>query len=718
MQHDLHSHALVLVERGLAVFPLKERDKAPATRHGFKDATHDRGVVDGWWKGWPEQNIGIATGKASGVWVLDVDGEKGEASLAALIAQHGPLPATIEAITGKGRHIYFRYAEGIGSTAGRLGPGLDTRGDDGYVVAPPSLHPSGRRYAWSVDSGDGFAEAPGWLVELARVAKPNGAAGPSEPTGEAAALLAKLKPGLRRLIATEMPVGDDRSKHSFRVMCKLFEAGFSDGDVLAVADGAPFARKFWTRGDLPAEIGRVRGRWNEAQAKRAATAATGSDDALDAMNARFAVVRVGGRTRVMALEKDPARRGALVPTYSTIPDFKAFHDRDRIEIVDGNGEVKRLPKGSWWIKSERRRQYEAVVFEPGAEEDPAKFNLWRGFTVEPIEGDCSLYLAHLTDNVCRGDDEHASYLLDYLAFGVQHPGERAEVAVVLKGGEGTGKGMAVNPYGSLFGPHYLHISQPGHLTGHFNAHLQLTRVLFADEALFAADPRHAGPLKALITEDTILIEPKGLDTYTVRNCLMVFMASNEAWVVPAGADARRFFVLEVSEARKQDHRYFAAIAAELDAGGREALLWYLLNRDLADFNIRAAPLTEALADQKAHSRKGIDLLVEMLATEGKLPAARMGFPHITITSGEHSGGGFYPAARKCAPDLKRVSSIVIKRTLRKEWGCSEWRSSTQAGIAFPPLVELRARFDRKHGVQEWPDLGEWCEDIPCDLVDP
>src|SRR5262245_64566830 len=82
--HTYRGHALRLVEWGLAVFPLKPRDKAPATRHGFKEATSDPRIVDGWWQGWPDLNIGIATGKASGVWVLDVDGETGEASLAAL----------------------------------------------------------------------------------------------------------------------------------------------------------------------------------------------------------------------------------------------------------------------------------------------------------------------------------------------------------------------------------------------------------------------------------------------------------------------------------------------------------------------------------------------------------------------------------------------------------------------------------------------------------
>jgi hypothetical protein len=431
------------------------------------------------------------------------------------------------------------------------------------------------------------------------------------------------------------------------------------------------------------------------------------DETLRLMNEDFAVVRIGGKTRVMALEGDPARRGALIPTYSTFADFKAFHDKYRVEIEveddKGNRKMKRIGKGTWWIANEERRQYRAVVFEPNATDNPEHFNLWRGFAVNPEPGNCSLYLDHIRNIICSGNHEYADYLLDYMAFGVQHPGEQAGIAVVLKGGEGTGKGMLVNIYGTLFGPHYVHVNQPGHLTGHFNAHLQLCRVLFADEALFAGDPRHSGPLKALITEDTMPIEPKGLDPFLVRNCLMIFMASNEAWVVPAGADARRYFVLSVSEAKKQNLTYFKAIVRQMDKLGRSALLHYLLNRDISGFDIRKVPMTEALAEQKAHSRKGIDALVELLAAEGSLPVAKGDAHHVAITSGEAKGLGFYAAARKLVPDLKRMTSRVIAQTLVKEWGCSHWRSHGANGIAFPALADLRARFDAKHGHQEWSD---------------
>jgi hypothetical protein len=161
----LYATARSLAKRGFSVFPCQPRGKEPATAHGCLDATADIERVDGWWGAMPELNIGIATGAPSGFWALDIDGDEGEASLRKLEAEHGALAATIEVITGKGRHCWFRIGEhgAIKNSASEIAPGLDVRGDGGYVVAPPSIHPSGRTYAWSVDCASELADAPDWL---------------------------------------------------------------------------------------------------------------------------------------------------------------------------------------------------------------------------------------------------------------------------------------------------------------------------------------------------------------------------------------------------------------------------------------------------------------------------------------------------------------------------------------------------------------------------
>jgi hypothetical protein len=166
--NTLRDAALALANRGMRVFPCIERAKEPAIANNLERATTDLKWVAGWWDK-RNYNIGIATGSGSGVWVLDIDGDEGEATLRGLEAQHGALPPTVEAITGNGRHLYWRWPQGreIRNRQERGAiPGIHVRGDGGYVIAPPSIHPSGRSYAWSVDSSDCFENAPEWLIDL------------------------------------------------------------------------------------------------------------------------------------------------------------------------------------------------------------------------------------------------------------------------------------------------------------------------------------------------------------------------------------------------------------------------------------------------------------------------------------------------------------------------------------------------------------------------
>jgi hypothetical protein len=126
--------------------------KIPVYLGGCRRATRSRQRVLRHWKRYPHHNYGIATGAPSGIFVLDIDGLQGEASLLALCAQHGPLPPTLTVITANGRHLYFTTSGMlIGNSVGKLGPGIDVRGDGGYVVGAGSVHPSGHVYRYADD---------------------------------------------------------------------------------------------------------------------------------------------------------------------------------------------------------------------------------------------------------------------------------------------------------------------------------------------------------------------------------------------------------------------------------------------------------------------------------------------------------------------------------------------------------------------------------------
>ena len=205
---------------------------------------------------------------------------------------------------------------------------------------------------------------------------------------------------------------------------------------------------------------------------------------------------------------------------------------------------------------------------------------------------------HILNVICRGNRDHLEYLICWMARLVQFPAQQGEVAVVMCGGEGTGKGTLAKALLNVLGQHGLAISNAKHLTGNFNAHLRDCVFLFADEAFFAGDRAHVGTLKSLITEPYLAIEAKYRNVVQMPNFVHLMMASNERWVVPAAWDARRFFVLEVSSAHANDHLYFAAIWEEMANGGYEAMLHDLMNLDLTFFNVRKVPETEGLRAQR------------------------------------------------------------------------------------------------------------------------
>ncbi len=191
VQPKLLQSALLYAAKGWPVFPIytvrdgrcacespcSSAGKHPRTPNGFKNATTNRKKIEGWWKKWPDANIGVHTGKASGFIVLDIDKEHGgEDSLRELERQFGQLPRTREQRTGAGRHLLF--SNQTLSNRSRVKPGLDMRGNGGYIVAPPSAHICGSRYQWTNENP--IAEPPSWLLEVFESAS-NSTFKPSNP---------------------------------------------------------------------------------------------------------------------------------------------------------------------------------------------------------------------------------------------------------------------------------------------------------------------------------------------------------------------------------------------------------------------------------------------------------------------------------------------------------------------------------------------------------
>lgn len=161
--------ALDYLDRGWSVIPIREREKRPAVAwKAYQGKFASQETVEGWFRRSPDFNVAVVTGALSGVVVLDVDPRHGgQESLGKLESEYGPLPNTVEAITGGGgRHLYFSHPGGEVRNRTNIEPGIDLRGDGGCIVAPPSVHPSGKRYRWKKGHSPGQAELarlPDWL---------------------------------------------------------------------------------------------------------------------------------------------------------------------------------------------------------------------------------------------------------------------------------------------------------------------------------------------------------------------------------------------------------------------------------------------------------------------------------------------------------------------------------------------------------------------------
>jgi len=424
------------------------------------------------------------------------------------------------------------------------------------------------------------------------------------------------------------------------------------------------------------------------------------------MNGRHAVTQHGGKTMVYEDAFD-AELGHYRPKWTTFEDISNRYCHRLVDIPDATGKrTVTLGMGRAWLESSYRRQYDAEVFQPGKDTPPNILNLWRGFSVAPQRGRWHRFREHLRNTICDGDEAAFEYLLYWLARLVQRPGEPGQVAIVLKGQEGTGKGIFGRALVRLFGGHGTHLTQTRHLVGNFNAHLALKVFGFVDEAIFAGDPKIRGALFALITEDRMQLERKGIDAHEVANYLHIVMATNEDWAIPAGVNSRRFLVLEINPKHRQDTKHFAAIEAELASGGLAAMLFDLQEMNISAFNVFAVPQTAALAGQKIMSLKGPDRwLLDCLQS------CRVGGEPWTEAGFFGSKRAAYEAYRLSTRDAREFAArdaATWARLCKAALG-SCWDDRRPAGkgtrerkLVLSGVVQARAAFEKHFGHKiEW-----------------
>lgn len=378
---------------------------------------------------------------------------------------------------------------------------------------------------------------------------------------------------------------ESRSEKLFSALCALTLAGVDGETILTICRNPTYKIS-----EKPLENSEE---WLRKEIERATEFVT--PDFIRELNEKYFVAMDGGKTLVFKEDFDLSFNRPALRTLR-FQDLRDFFCNQ--PVVDHRG--KDSTKGVAWLRHPARRQYESLILQPGgAPLIGNNYNLWQGYGVESVPGDYSCYKDHLFRNICAEDHDLFTWVWNWMAAAVQRPSKPAEIAIVLRGDRGTGKGLFAKYFGQLFGSHFLPISSPKHLVGNFNVHLRTCIVLFADEAFWAGDHQATSRLKALITESTISIEPKFRDVISVPNMLHILMASNNAWVVPAGNTERRFLVLDVANTQAQNHTYFGELVQQMEAGGGSAALLHALHEtNLSSWNHRVAPKTKALLEQQ------------------------------------------------------------------------------------------------------------------------
>jgi len=546
-------------------------------------------------------------------------------------------------------------------------------------------------------------------------------------------LPAAVKPRTRMLIVQ----GDDpddqlryksRSEATFAVVCDMVRAKCTDEQIAAVLLDPDFGISAHTLAqkryvDYAAhQIGRARAEVEESM--------------LAQLNADHAVIlSYGNACRVVSWqpsEVDPNREEMVVQSFA---DFRNRYMNIKVQVgVTKENSPVYAPAGKWWLEHPLRRQYRSVVFRPNEEvDDRLEYNIWRGLAVQPRAGEWPLLRELIEDVLAAGDRAGAEYLLRWAAYAVQRPERRAEVALVLRGGKGTGKSTFGRLMSRIFGQHGTTIASSHTMTSNFNKPLHDCCLLFADEALARGEVKAEGIIKSLITEPNIMIEPKGVDAFPSRNRLKVIIASNDEWVVSASADERRFAVFNVSPDKafppgspETDERvqWWIALNNEIDNGGLEAFLHDLLAMDLGNWHPRLdVPQTVALREQKVKTLKPMEEWLLDVIEAGIIPGQAPHGAEKNIRSsnerdrrdGRHRSqdtaaedrrdgqAGLYDMMRQSSPALRNVSDARLGAFLR-EWGFENYKHQQKGdfwrGWIFPPLADLRSRWRKVFGT--WP----------------
>ena len=644
--------ALDYAKRGWYVFPAygitatgcecgdaecEKPGKHPATKNGFKDATTDEEQIKQWWTEHPNRNIAIATGKESGITVVDIDGHEGIDTISELCRGVGmPKTPTVESRPFH-QQYYFPYNEAIKTGNDRLGPKVDVKNDGGYVIAPPSQHYTGSKYQWLLKHTAPFAEWPDFLL-----------------SGRKKADVPKPK---RKRIAPKL------QRYTLGQIAEALKHVSADNRDVWRSIGIILGREYGQREDAWVLYCEWSDTWTGKKDKNHDKTMREAFYELPNKNANGPELTIG--TLILWAEEGgwKARREAELENFFYIyPAAKFLYQpsgalwtpeavnaaQPPVVVDQKDGKDVRVPAARWLAQN---RGIQSMVFDPslpGVVEDvvareqgmvaevgartlntyfPSMLKLGDSTKAKP-------YVEHVRLLYPRA--EIADHILDYLAFKVQFPGVKVRHALLIGGDPGVGKDTIIDAVIPAFGQWNVGEISPNDIFDKFNdykpkvlirvsevadLHDNISRFKFyeATKNLIAGNPDWTG------------VNPKYGVKYSVRNVAGVVMTTNYINVgLHLAPDDRRHFVAETARSsrlwRTMEERelYFKTLWNWLYEGGFAHVAAYLHARDVKRFDPNAPPLkTEAFYNLASSSAVSDVWLIDILEALGEPDLVRV-----------------------------------------------------------------------------------------------
>lgn len=645
--------ALEYAARGWQVFPAPPGHKKgykKGEEHGGRRWGHtvDREEITADWARWPAANVGIPCGPESGLFVIEADTLEGHnvdgiANLSTLIAKHGDLPKTVEALSPSGsRHLYFAWPAGlhISNSEGRIAPGVDVRGEGGMVIAPPSVKPGRPEpYRWVNPPGSvELATCPEWLVKLCLKVE--------RPAERPAPRIRSIDPSDDdQVLGWLYSRPNSLDRPNWIRLCFALKAHFGD----RARDGWLAFSARYSGDTVPGEAER---QWETA-------APTGEVSIATAVHLlggyeRGAMPPRGRIARTEHFDPDtgevleppadpPADEGGVVTPFRKrkpieLNDFFAYMPTHNyifapsgefwpassvnsrippIALVDDHGEPLlhskgnkkgepiELPANAWldqnrpveqmtWAPGEGQVVRDRLISEGGwiARPGNSVFNLYR--PPMPPPGDAQLAQPWI-DHVRMVYPDDAEHLIRWLAHRAQHPDVKINHAIVMGGAQGIGKDTILEPVKAAVGPWNFSEVSPQHMLGRFNGFVRSV-ILRVSEARDLGDVDRFAFYDHMKTytaapPDVLRVDEKHLREYSVFNvCGVIITTNHKTDGIYLPADDRRHYVAWSDSTRDAfSADYWTVLYGWYAAGGIGHVVAYLRELDLADFDAKAPP---------------------------------------------------------------------------------------------------------------------------------